>query len=159
MKPETNLFLRALIGEKKSRLLEEDARIPIRCSPEDADRIIQINQELKALNSALSELKADARQYATVKEPELVDRTPLPTIPRLSGETAQVIREALDIHVKSAECCYPVIESMVDTPFFFGPKGNSKILQRAKDELANARRAKEEFNALYPAEKERGGSK
>lgn len=79
MKPETNLFLRALIGEKKSRLLEETARIPLRGFPEAADRIIQINQELKALNSAFSELNV------------------------LSPETVKIIRRSLEVHKDAAE--------------------------------------------------------
>lgn len=79
MKFETNLFLRALIGEKKSRLLEEDARIPLRCSPEDADRIIQINQELKVLNSALSELKEEEKKQDNPSTTPIEAPAPRPT--------------------------------------------------------------------------------
>lgn len=153
MKPETNLFLRALIGEKKSRLLEEDARIPLRCSPEDADRIIQINQELKSLNSALSELKADARQYATVKEPELVDRPRIPTIPILSGETVQIIREALDTDVRSAEGAYFFTKFALADINLGSSDANSQALRKTKEICDRIRRAKEEFNALYPIPK------
>lgn len=67
MKPETNLFLRSLIGKEKARLCAEKTRIvsnncaqspaSLRLSPEDVDKIIQIDRDAKALNSALSELR------------------------------------------------------------------------------------------------------
>ena len=165
MKPETNLLLRALIGKEKQHLIMEKTRIVsdyYATSPasrnlptEDVEKIILIDHDIKSLNSALSELKEESKkngQIGTNHSQIVVDECPAPT---LSPETVQTIREALDIHVKSAECCYPVIESMADTSIFFGPKENSKILQRAKDGLDNARRAKEEFNALYPIPEEK----
>lgn len=72
MKPETNLFLRTLIGKEKSRLRTEKTRIisancsqspeSLRLPPEDVDKIIQIDRDAKELNDALSELKEDAKR-------------------------------------------------------------------------------------------------
>lgn len=75
--------------------------------------------------------------------------------PHFSPETAQTIRDALDLYVKSAELCYPAVESLVDASPFFGPKAGSKTLQKAKDLLTSARRAVDEFNAAYPEKSEK----
>lgn len=78
MKPETNLFLRSLIGKEKARLCAEKTRIvsnncaqspaSLRLSPEDVDKIIQIDRDAKKLNSALSELREEAEKQATLGE-------------------------------------------------------------------------------------------
>lgn len=75
--------------------------------------------------------------------------------PSLSPETAQTIRDALGLYVKSAELCYPAVESLVDASPFFGPKAESKTLQKAKDLLTSAHRALDEFNAVYPEKSEK----
>ena len=77
MKPETNLFLRSLIGKEKARLCAEKTRIvsnncaqspaSLRLSPEDVDKIIQIDRDAKALNSALSELREEAEKRVSLK--------------------------------------------------------------------------------------------
>lgn len=155
MKPETNLFLRALIGEKKSRLLVEDARIPLRCSPEDADRIIQINQELKALNSALSELKAEDRQCTAAESTEPVQQPLTISIPVLSPETVQVIRDSLANDVKSAENCYSFVKSTLAAVPLHDSCSSNRALREAEKICDRIRHAKDEFNALYPIPKEK----
>lgn len=147
MKFETNLFLRTLIGEKKSRLLEEDARIPLRCSPEAADRIIQIYQELKALNSALSELKEEE------KKQDNPSTTPIeaPATPRLPDDTANRIRKALGLYVdtlrKAAASVGELLQLLPD---------DKKLIQARFDAfrlIEQARQDLDEFNAAYPEEK------
>lgn len=78
MKPETNLFLRSLIGKEKARLCAEKTRIvsnncaqspaSLRLPPEDVDKIIQIDRDAKKLNSALSELREEAEKQAPLGE-------------------------------------------------------------------------------------------
>lgn len=147
MKFETNLFLRTLIGEKKSRLLEEDARIPLRCSPEAADRIIQIYQELKALNSAFSELKEEE------KKQDNPSTTPIeaPAAPPLPDDTANRIRKALGLYVdslrKSAASVGELLQLLPD---------DKKLIQARFDAfrlIEQARQDLNEFNAAYPEPK------
>lgn len=148
MKFETNLFLRTLIGEKKSRLLEEDARIPLRCSPEAADRIIQIYQELKALNSAFSELKEEENKQ------DNPSTTPIeaPATPPLPDDTANRIRKALGLYVdtlrKAAASVGELLQLLPD---------DKKLIQARFDAfrlIEQARQDLNEFNEAYPEKEE-----
>lgn len=146
MKFETNLFLRTLIGEKKSRLLEEDARIPLRCSPEAADRIIQIYQELKALNSAFSELKEEE------KKQDNPSTTPIetPAAPHISDDTATRIRKALGLYVdalrKAAANVGELLQLLPDDKTLIQARFDAfRLIEQARQDL-------DEFNAAYPEE-------
>lgn len=110
------------------------------------------------VEEALNEFKAllpapIAKVNACLASAAPADPIPSPeSPPHFSPETAQTIRDALGLYVKSAELCYPAVESLVDASPFFGPKAESKTLQKAKDLLTSARRALDEFNAAFPEE-------
>lgn len=96
MKPETNLFLRSLIGKEKARLRAEKTCIvsnncaqspaSLRLSPEDVDKIIQIDRDAKALNRALSELREEAEKQAPLGE-NAQDDAPITTPVEAPTET------------------------------------------------------------------------
>ena len=151
MKTETNLFLRSLIGEKKTRLIEEKSRIlSLSRSLEDADRIIQIDQGLKALHGALSELKAEARQHTAAESTEPVQQPRTVTIPVLSPETVPVIRDSLDAYVQSAENVYSLVKSTLTDIPLYDSVASRQALREAEKCRDTIRRAKDEFTALYP---------
>lgn len=157
MKPETNLFLRSLIGREKSRLLTEKTRIisancsqspeSLRLPPEDVDKIIQIDRDAKELNSALSELKEEA------KKQDNPSPTPIeaPAAPHLSDDTADRIRKSLDLYVDSLRdaaskvgallCLLPDDKKLIQARF-----DAFRLIEQARQDLT-------EFNAVYPEEK------
>lgn len=112
MKPETNLFLRSLIGKEKARLCAEKTRIvsnncaqspaSLRLSPEDVDKIIQIDRDAKALNSALSELREEAeKQDHLGKKAPFIVRDDFPIPP--SESTPHFSPEIIKVSQKSAQ--------------------------------------------------------
>lgn len=154
MKPETNLFLRSLIGEKKARLIAEKTRIvsgncskspaSLRLPPEDVDKIIQIDRDAKELNDALSELKEEA------KKQDNPSTTPIeaPATPRLPDDTATRIRGVLKLNVDSligaAEkvgallCLLPDDKKLIQARF-----DAFRLIEQARQDL-------NEFNEAYP---------
>lgn len=162
MKPETNLFLRSLIGKEKSRLLTEKTRIvsnncaqspaSLRLPPEDVDKIIQIDRDAKKLNSALSELREEAEKQAPLGE-NAQDDAPITNpveapAPRLSDETANHIRKALGLYVdtlrKAAASVGDLLQLLPD---------DKKLIQARFDAfrlIEQARQDLNEFNEAYP---------
>lgn len=149
MKPETNLFLRSLIGKEKARLCAEKTRIvsnncaqspaSLRLSPEDVDKIIQIDRDAKALNSALSELKEEAKKQDT------------PAAPRLSDDTANRIRKALSMYVDSLRDAASKVGALLsllpdDKKLIHARFDAFRLIEQARQDL-------NEFNAVYPEEK------
>lgn len=154
MKPETNLFLRSLLGEKKARLRAEKTRIvgnncaqlpaSLRLSPEDVYTIIQINRDTKELNSALSELREEAKKQAPLgKSHTLIFTDECPTT-SLSPETIEIIRDVLELRKETAESTFRQFK-----PFF----RDEDAKESAKAHVNSFRRALDEFNAVYPEEK------
>ena len=87
MKTETNLYLRSLVGEKKSTLREV------------------YDEELAKLNDALTALRTEESQ-----------KQPCSTVPPLSEKTVETIRHLLEIYLRSAnemsdqvKCILPLI--------------------------------------------------
>lgn len=157
MKPETNLFLRSLIGKEKARLIAEKTRIVIaicsqspvslRLPPENVAKIIQIDRDAKELNDALSELKEEA------KKQDSPSTTPIeaPATPRLPDDTANRIRKALGLYVdslrKAAANVGELLQLLPD---------NKKLIQARFDAfrlIEQARQDLNEFNAAHPEEK------
>lgn len=119
MKTETNLYLRSLVGEKKAALCEAH------------------DEELRKLNDALTELRTEATQ-----------KQPCSTVPPLSEKTVEVIRQLLEIYLRSANemsdqinCILPLIP--------LGEKRENLILT-AKAKEFEASKALKEFNTAYP---------
>jgi hypothetical protein len=158
MKPETNLFLRSLIGREKARLIAEKFRIVSgNCSrspaslcfpPEDVDKIIQIDRDAKELNSALSELKEEAKKQGNPSP------TPIeaPAAPHLSDDTANRIRKALGLYVdslrKAAASVGELLQLLPD---------DKKLIQARFDAfrlIEQARQDLNEFNEAYPEKEE-----
>lgn len=168
MKPETNLFLRSLIGKEKQRLIAEKTRIvsgncsqspaSLRLPPEDVDKIIQIDRDAKELNSALSELRKEVEKQAPLGE-NAQDYAPI-TIhvdtpveapaPRLSDDTANRIRKALGLYVDALrKASAPVDELLQLLP------DDKKLIQARFDAcrlIDQARQDLNEFNEAYPEE-------
>lgn len=155
MKPETNLFLRSLIGKEKARLCAEKTRIvsnncaqspaSLRLSPEDVDKIIQIDRDAKALNSALSELREEAEkqnQYGKSPSVMLVEEFRTPS---LSPETIEIIRDELACRKEIAESTFRQFR-----PFFHDDDAEKS----AKAHVNSFCRALNEFNAAYPEKSE-----
>lgn len=169
MKPETNLFLRSLIGKEKSRLLTEKTRIvsancsqspeSLRLPPEDVDKIIQIDRDAKELNSALSELKEDAKKqdHLGEKAPFIVrDDFPIPSpesTPHFSPEIIEEMRSALRINVSASDSALKLMQRIADgcaiSPGFLQSLSN---LQKRRD---IARLAAKVFDAAYPEKSEK----
>ena len=152
MKPETNLFLRSLIGKEKARLRAEKTRTvsnncaqspaSLRLPPEDVDKIIQIDRDAKELNSALSELRGEAKKQAHLgKSHTLIFTDEFPTT-SLSPETVKIIRRSLEAH-KDATAALLVIRAEFAS-------GEEKKSMEAY--VSSACRALDEFNAVYPKE-------
>lgn len=152
MKPETNLFLRSLIGKEKARLRAEKTRIvsdncaqtpaSLRLPPEDVDKIIQIDRDAKELNSALSELRGEAKKQAHLgKSHTLIFTDEFPTT-SLSPETVKIIRRSLEVHKNAAETILVTVAAFVS--------GETK--KSAEENVSAACRALDEFNAVYPKE-------
>lgn len=149
MKPETNLFLRSLIGKEKARLIAEKSRIvsancsqspaSLRLPPEDVDKIIQIDRDAKELNSALSELKKEAKKQDNPS-----------TTPHFSPEIIEETRTALRNNLASAEKSVRALMGIMVLPFTH--PSVSKDLTDARRLYDLARRALDEFNAVYPEE-------
>lgn len=159
MKPETNLFLRSLIGKEKSRLLTEKTRIvsancsqspeSLRLPPEDVDKIIQIDRDAKELNDALSELKEDAKRQGNPST------TPIesPAAPHISEDTATRIRGVLKLNVDSLKgaaekvgallCLLPDDKKLIQARF-----DAFRLIEQARQDL-------NEFNAAYPEKGEK----
>lgn len=166
MKPETNLFLRSLIGKEKARLIAEKSRIvsancsqspaSLRLPPEDVDKIIQIDRDAKELNSALSELKEEAKKQDNLgkKAPFIVrDDFPIPpseSTPHFSPEIIEEMRSALRNNLASAERSVRCLMGIMVLPCTH--PSVSKELTDARRLCALARRALDEFDAAYPEE-------
>lgn len=152
MRPETNLFLRSLIGKEKARLRAEKTRIvsnncaspkSLSLPPEDVDKIIQIDRDAKALNSALSELKEEAKkQDHRGKSHTLIFTDECPTT-SLSPKTIEIIRDCLYLRKETAESTFRQFK-----PFF----RDEDAKESAKAHVNSFRRALDEFNAVYPKE-------
>lgn len=158
MKPETNLFLRSLIGKEKSRLLTEKTRIvsancsqspeSLRLPPEDVDKIIQIDRDAKKLNDALSELKEEA------KKQDNPSTTPIetPAAPHISDDTATRIRKALGLYVDALRKAAANVGELLQ----FLPD-DKKLIQARFDAfrlIEQARQDLNEFNEAYPEKEE-----
>ena len=154
MRPETNLFLRSLIGKEKARLRAEKTRIvsnncaqspaSLRLPPEDVDKIIQIDRDTKELNSALSELREQAKKQDHLgKSHTLIFTDECPTT-SLSPETIEIIRDCLYLRKETAESTFRQFK-----PFF----RDEDAKESAKAHVNSFRRALDEFNAVYPEEK------
>ena len=166
MKPETNLFLRSLIGKEKARLCAEKTRIvsnncaqspaSLRLSPEDVDKIIQIDRDAKALNSALSELREEAEKqdHLGKKAPFIVrDDFPIPpseSTPHFSPEIIEEMRSALRNNVRASDSAVKLMQRIADgcaiSPGWLQSLSN---LQKRRD---IARLAAKVFDAAYPEE-------
>lgn len=169
MKPETNLFLRSLIGKEKSRLLTEKTRIvsancsqspeSLRLPPEDVDKIIQIDRDAKELNSALSELKEEAKKqdHLGKKAPFIVrDDFPIPpseSTPHFSPEIIEEMRSALRNNVMASDSAVKFLQRIADgcaiSPGWLQSLSN---LQKRRD---IARLAAKVFDAAYPEKSEK----
>ena len=156
MKPETNLFLRSLIGKEKSRLLTEKTRIvsancsqspeSLRLPPEDVDKIIQIDRDAKELNDALSELKEEAKK----RDNPIPIPIEAPAAPHISEDTATRIRGVLKLNVDSLKgaaekvgallCLLPDDKKLIQARF-----DAFRLIEQARQDL-------DEFNAAYPEE-------
>lgn len=168
MKPETNLFLRSLIGKEKQRLIAEKTRIvsgncsqspaPLRLPPEDVDKIIQIDRDAKELNSALSELKEEAKKqnHLGKKAPFIVlDDYPITApveapAPHLSDDTANRIRKALGLYVdalrKSSANVGELLQLLPDDKILIQTRFDAfRLIEQARQDL-------NEFNEVYPEE-------
>lgn len=151
MKPETNLFLRSLIGKEKARLRAEKTRIvsdncaqtpaSLRLSPEDVDKIIQIDRDVKELNSALSELREKAEKQAHLGESHTLIFTDEFQTTSLSPETIEIIRNVLASRKEIAESTFRQFK-----PFFHDEEAKAS----ARAQVNSACRALTEFNAVYP---------
>lgn len=161
MKPETNLFLRSLIGKEKARLIAEKTRIvsancsqspaSLRLPPEDVAKIIQIDRDAKELNDALSELKEEAKkQNHSGKSPTVMLVEEFRT-PSLSPEVINATRTALRNNLASAKKTVRGLMGIMVLPYTH--PGVSKELTDARCLCDLAHRALEEFNAVYPEEK------
>lgn len=160
MKPETNLFLRSLIGKEKQRLIAEKTRIvsgncsqspaSLRLPPEDVDKIIQIDRDAKKLNSALSELKEEAKKQNHLgKSPTAMFVDEFRTS-SLSDDTANRIRKTLGLYVdtlrKAAANVGELLQLLPD---------DKKLIQARFDAfrlIEQARQDLDEFNKAYPKE-------
>lgn len=154
MKPETNLFLRSLIGKEKARLIAEKSRIvsancsqspaSLRLPPEDVDKIIQIDRDAKELNSALSELKEEA------KKQDNPSTTPIeaPAAPHLSDDTANRIRGVLELNLDALRKAAAKVGELLQL------LPGDKILIQARFDafrvVEQARQDLNEFNAAFP---------
>lgn len=164
MKPETNLFLRSLIGKEKARLCAEKTRIvsdncaqspaSLRLPPEDVDKIIQIDRDAKELNSALSELREEAEKQANLGK-NAQDDAPITApveapAPRLSDDTADRIRKALGLYVDSLRDAASKVGALLDLL-----PDDKRLIQARFDAfrlIEQARQDLTEFNAVYPEE-------
>lgn len=167
MKPETNLFLRSLIGKEKARLCAEKTRIvsdncaqspaSLRLPPEDVDKIIQIDRDAKELNSALSELRKEAEKQASLGENAQDDApitapvdTPIetqaekPKITRSTDKDIERIRYELDRAVTIAEQVAKQSPLVAPTQPLFQVEA-AMLLKSVYSALT-------EFNAVYPEE-------
>lgn len=166
MKPETNLFLRSLIGKEKQRLIEEKTRIvsgncskspaSLRLPPEDVDKIIQIDRDAKELNSALSELKEEAKKQNHIgkKAPFIVrDDFPIPpseSTPHFSPEIIEEMRSALRNNVMASDSAVKLMQRIADgSVLSLGLLQSLTNLQKRRD---IARLAAKVFDAAYPEE-------
>ena len=160
MKPETNLFLRSLIGKEKSRLLTEKTRIvsancsqspeSLRLPPEDVDKIIQIDRDAKELNDALSELKEEAKKRDNPIPIPIPIPIEAPPPPHNSEDTATRIRGVLKLNVDSLKgaaekvgallCLLPDDKKLIQARF-----DAFRLIEQARQDL-------DEFNAAYPEE-------
>lgn len=171
MKPETNLFLRSLIGKEKARLCAEKTRIvsnncaqspaSLRLSPEDVDKIIQIDRDAKALNSALSELREEAEKQAPLGENAQNDApitTPVETPvekPKITRPTKEdqilfILRALIsyhermtmkestpyDIYLESLRFAYQAVEEKIAAAH--APRPTGKDIERIRYELDRA---------------------
>lgn len=161
MKPETNLFLRSLIGKEKARLIAEKSRIVIaicsqspvslRLPPENVAKIIQIDRDAKELNSALSELKEDAKKqdHLGEKAPFIVRddfplTTPAPAATRPTSKDIERIRYELDRAAYLATMVANQSSTVAPTQPLF-----QVVTARLLESVSHART---EFNAAYPEE-------
>ena len=168
MKPETNLFLRSLIGKEKQRLIEEKTRIvsgncskspaSLRLPPEDVDKIIQIDRDAKELNSALSELKEEAKKQNHIgkKAPFIVrDDFPIPpseSTPHFSPEIIKEMRSALRNNVMASDSAVKLMQRIADGSVLSpGLLQSLTNLQKRRD---IARLAAKVFDAAYPEKEE-----
>ena len=158
MKPETNLFLRSLIGKEKARLRAEKTRTvsnncaqspaSLRLPPEDVDKIIQIDRDAKELNSALSELNEEAKKQGNPSP------TPIeaPAAPHLSDDTANRIRKALGLYVDSLRDAASKVGALLSLL-----PDDRKLIQARFDAfrlIEQARQDLNEFNEVYPEKEE-----
>lgn len=133
MKPETNLFLRSLIGVKKSSLrrqIDEALDTP-GFSKEDGNQLVAALNEISKCNDALTALRKESREQH-------------PATPPLSPETVRIIRRSLKVHLDAVESSF-----MAFAPLFRDEEAKA----RAESDVIAARRALNEFNAAYPEEK------
>lgn len=158
MKPETNLFLRSLIGKEKSRLLTEKTRIisancsqspeSLRLPPEDVDKIIQIDRDAKELNSALSELKEEAKKQGNPSPTHIEAHA----APHLSDDTATRIRKALGLYVDSLRDAASKVGALLSLL-----PDDRKLIQARFDAfrlIEQARQDLNKFNEAYPEKEE-----
>lgn len=165
MKPETNLFLRSLIGKEKARLRAEKTRIvsnncaqspaSLRLPPEDVDKIIQIDRDAKELNSALSELKEEAKKQTHLgkQAPFIVLDDAHITTPatRPTDKDIERIRYELDRAIAIADNvndCISLIRRY-STPGIVP----ELFLVEIAGLLRSVSNARTEFNVVYPEEK------
>lgn len=167
MKPETNLFLRSLIGKEKQRLIAEKTRIvsgncsqspaSLRLPPEDVDKIIQIDRDAKELNSALSELRKEAEKQAHLGKrvammmkdeihvtASMDDLSEKPKITRPTDEDIEHIRYELD------RAGYLALT--VNRYSFQHVQGAPLFLVETARLLESISHARTQFNAAFPEE-------
>lgn len=120
MKTETNLYLRSLVGEKKSALREAH------------------DEELRKLNDALTELRTE--------EPQ---KQPCSTIPPLSEKTVEAIRQLLEIDLECANEASDKVNKFLSL-IAPSDKDRDSIVLKAQTVVVNATTVLNEFNAAYP---------
>lgn len=139
MKPETNLFLRSLVGREKSRLkqqIDEILNTP-GFSAEGGNQLVAALTERSKCNDALTALREESREQ-------------YPATPPLSDDTANRIRKALGLYVdtlrKAAASVGELLQLLPD---------DKKLIQARFDAfrlIEQARQDLNEFNAAFPEE-------
>lgn len=133
MKPETNLFLRSLVGREKSRLKQQINEIlnTPGFSVEGGNQLVAALNERSKCNDALTALREESREQH-------------PATPHFSPETVRIIRRSLKVHRVAVESSF-----MMFSPLFRDEEAKA----RAESDVIAARRALDELNAVYPEEK------
>ncbi len=142
MKPETNLFLRSLIGVKKSSLrrqIDEALDTP-GFSKEDGNQLVAALKEISKCNDALTALRKESREQQ-------------PATPPLSQEVIEATRTALRNNLASMERSAHCLMGILALPY--AHPGVVKDLADAQRLRDLAHRALDEFNAVYPEKSEK----